>query len=254
MGCATLLWIISGASWGQDAWSGNLAVASQYVSRGFQQSWGKPAWQAGLEFEMPHGWYAGSWLSTISPYAIEGGYVEMDLYAGKRGNIGDVGYHATLYGYVYPGARVAVAKTRYNYSEFVVGADWKNWSLVYSLTVSRDYFGDNSQTLGVGTRSHSRGSGYLELARRLELGKGFSLTVHYGRQRINHFAEYNWQDAGATLSRNIAGFDVAIAYGRARNAHGVYRRVTTGVPDENGHLHFSDPGSGTWYFTMGHSF
>lgn len=249
-----ILCALSTGAWCGDTWSGNLSVASQYVSRGFQQSWGNPALQGGIAYTTPAGWYAGSWLSTLSPYTIENGHLEMDFYAGKGGKLGEVSYRAGLYGYVYPGAEVTVAHTRYNYSEFVTGVEWRQWSLSYSLTMSRDYFGDNSRTLGIGTNAHSRGSGYLDLGRSFDLGKGYSVAVHYGRQRVNHFSDYNWQDASITASRQFIGFDVALVYSRAWNSHGVYQHVTTGVPDSAGRLHFSDPASGTWYFTIGYDF
>jgi uncharacterized protein (TIGR02001 family) len=231
-----------GANDVQSHWSGNVTVASQYVSRGFQQSWGHPALQAGVEYPTPAEWFAGSWVSTISPYAIDGGHAEIDLYAGKRGRIGDVSYRATLYAYIYPGAKITAAETSYNYSEFVVSLEWHRWSLAYSLTVSRDYFGDNSQSLGIGNNAHSRGSGYLDLGHSFDLGKGSNLALHYGWQRVSNFSSYNWQDVSATVSRRFAGFDIALTYSRAWNEHGVYR------------LHFSDPASGAWYLTVDHDF
>lgn len=252
-----LLSLISTCAYAGDepgAWSSNIAVASQYVSRGFQQSWGDPAIQAGVEYSTPSGWYAGNWVSTLSPYFVEDGHVEWDIYAGKRGTIGAVNYHVALFDYRYPGARISATHTTYNYAELVMGVDWKEWSLAYSLTVSRDYFGDNSQTLGIGTDMHSRGSGYLDLTRNFDLGHGYNFALHYGWQRVNHFSDYSWQDASATLSRSFAGFDVALAYARAWNNAGVYRNMTTGVPDRDGRLHFSNPVSGTWWLTVGRTF
>ncbi|GAB2566241.1 hypothetical protein ISP15_13420 [Dyella jejuensis] len=251
LGCAVTC---AHAEDGRGALAGNLTAASQYVSRGFQQSWGRPALQGGVEYGAPNGWYAGSWLSTISPYAIEGGRVEWDIYAGKRGKFGALNYQVALYDYRYPGARVTATNTRYGYSELVAGMTWCEWSLSYSLTVSRDYFGDNSQTLGIGANSHSRGSGYIDLARNVDLGHGYSLALHYGRQRVNHFSSYSWQDASATLSRRLGGFDVALAYARGWNKAGVYRHVTTGEPDRQGRLHFSNPAAGTWWASIGHEF
>lgn len=238
----------------QGAWTGDVTVASQYISRGFQQSWRRPALQAGVEYVGPDGWYAGSWASMVSPYAIEDGHVEWDIYAGKRGTIETVGYRAGLYDYRYPGARVSASHTRYDYAEWVMGVDWHAWSLTYSLVVSRDYFGYNYQTLDIDTRSHSRGSGYLDITRSFALEHGFNFALHYGRERVNHFVDYSWQDASATLSRSLAAFDVALAYARAWNHAGVYRHVTTGVPDAHGRLHFSDPISGVWYLTIARSF
>lgn len=235
-------------------WDGNIAIASEYVSRGFQQSWGEPALQGGLEYTTPTGWYAGSWVSTVSPYAIEGGRVEWDLYAGKRGTIGAVNYHGALYAYEYPGAHISASHVAYHYAEAVMGLDWRNWSLAYSLVVSRDYFGFNSLTLGQGVASHSRGSGYLELARNIDVGRGWNLTLHYGWQRINHFSEYSWQDGSAALSRSIGRFNLQFVYAKAWNKSGVYRHFTTGVPDAGGRIHISNPIAGSLYFILDYSF
>jgi uncharacterized protein (TIGR02001 family) len=235
-------------------WSGNVTVTSQYVSRGFRQSWGKPALQGGIDYVSPSGWFAGSWASTVSPYFVEGGHVEWDFYGGYAGNHGDLGYKAGLYYYRYPGAEISAASTRLNYGELILGLTWHDWSLDYALTVTRDYFGYNSQVLGIGQHSHSRGSGYLSAGRRLELGNGYALALHYGWQRVNHFADYNWTDASVGLSRSFGGFDLTASYARAWNRAGVFRRYSTGVPDGQGRVRTSDPIAGSWLLTIGRTF
>lgn len=235
-------------------WSGSITAASQYISRGFQQSWGQPALQGGVDYAAPQGWFAGSWASTVSPRFVEGGHVEWDTYAGYAGGKGELAYRAGLYYYRYPGARVSVTGTSYNYGELVLGLDWRDWSLGYSVTATRDYFGFNSQTLGVGQHSHSRGSTYLDVTRRFDLGNGYLLSVHYGWQRVNHFSDYSWQDARVALAKNFGGFDLSLAYARGWNSPGVYRHYGTGVADAHGRVHVSNPIAGNWYFTVGHAF
>ncbi|SFR87425.1 conserved hypothetical protein [Dyella sp. OK004] len=256
MGAALLLGAAPLAQ-AQDAekrWSGSVTAASQYVSRGFRQSWGQPALQGGVDYASPDGWFAGSWASTVSPYFVEGGHVEWDLYTGYASSHGELNYRAGLYYYNYPGAKVSATGTSYNYGEVVLGADWRGWSLAYSITATRDYFGFNSQTLGVGERSHSRGSTYLDLTRRFEFSDGYTLLLHYGWQRVNHFSDYSWTDARVALSRNISGFDVELSYARGWNGAGVYRHYSTGVADSFGRVRESNPIAGTWYFTVGHAF
>lgn len=235
-------------------WSGNVTVASQYVSRGFRQTWGQPALQGGIDYTSPSGWFAGTWASTVSPYFVEGGHVEWDLYGGYAGSHGDLDYKAGLYYYSYPGAEISATGTSLNYGELATGVSWRDWSLDYSLTVTRDYFGYNSQVLGVGQRAHSRGSGYLSAGRRFELGNGYALALHYGWQRVNHFADYSWTDASVALSRSLGGFDVTASYARGWNSAGVFRHYSTGVPDGQGRVRSSDPIAGTWLLTIGRSF
>ncbi|WP_343204408.1 TorF family putative porin [Rhodanobacter sp. PCA2] len=235
-------------------WSGDLTLASQYVSRGFQQSWGRPALQGGLDCATPQGWFAGTWASGVSPRFVEGGRMEWDLYAGYAGSHDALDYRAALYHYRYPGARISATGTPYDYGEAILGAGWHGWSLDYSVTWTRDYFGFNSRTLGIGERMHSRGSTYLDLKRRIDLGHRYGLTLHYGWQRVNHFRDYGWRDASVALARGFGGFDATLAYARGWNGAGVYRAYSTGVADSNGRLHVSNPIAGTWYFTVGRSF
>ncbi len=44
-------------------YSANVTFASQYISRGFQQTWGKPALQIGLDYANPNGLFVGTWAS-----------------------------------------------------------------------------------------------------------------------------------------------------------------------------------------------
>lgn len=235
-------------------WSGNVAVVSQYVSRGFQQSWGQPALQAGMDYVAASGWFAGTWASTVSPYFVEGGHLEWDIYAGYAGSHGELNYNVGLYYYRYPGARISATGTPLDYGEIIAGLDWRGWSLSYAVTATRDYFGFNSQTLGIGQRSHSRGSTYLDLGRRFALPSGYALALHYGWQRVNHFADYSWRDASVALSRSVAGFDIEAGYARAWNGAGVYRRYSTGVPDAQGLMHVSNPIDGAWFLKVSRGF
>ncbi|HEX7816184.1 TorF family putative porin [Dyella sp.] len=236
-----------------------VTAATQYVSRGFQQSWGRPALQAGFEHSFPAGWFVGTWASTVSPRFIERGRVEWDAYAGYGGTwhaIGDesVDYRLGLYGYRYPGARMTATGTGYDYAELIASTDWHGWSLSYAITVTRDYFGFNSRTLGLPGQSHSRGSGYLSIGRGLQLGNGYRLDLHYGWQRVNHFSDYSWTDASIAVSRRFAGFDITGSYARGWNAAGVFRHYGTGVPDKAGRIHTSNPIAGAWFLTVGRAF
>ena len=62
--------------------SAHVTVASQYVSRGIRQTWGRPALQAGADYGRAEGWRAGAWASTVDKRFIDKGSVEMDVYAG----------------------------------------------------------------------------------------------------------------------------------------------------------------------------
>ncbi|WP_286687323.1 TorF family putative porin, partial [Acinetobacter sp. GWC1_38_13] len=71
-------------------YSANLTLASQYVSHGFQQTWGKPAIQGGLDYNHDNGFYAGTWASTVSDHFIRDASVEWDVYTGYSRSFGDL--------------------------------------------------------------------------------------------------------------------------------------------------------------------
>ncbi|MDR2195403.1 MAG: TorF family putative porin [Gallionellaceae bacterium] len=235
-------------------WSGNISVVSTYVSRGFNQTWSKPALQAGVEYNHDDGWFVGTWGSNVSPYFIEGGSLEWDTYAGYRGQHEKLAYEAGLYYYRYPGARINATGTRYDYGEAIVKVGLYGVDVSYALTVTPDYFGFNSDTLGQGRDQHSRGSGYLSVDGSVPLGEDFSLGLHYGHQSVRHFSDYNWSDGKLSLDTAWHGFDVSLAYTRAWDKQGAYAQYTTGVPDSAGNVRISDPTKGRVFLSVGRGF
>ncbi|PMS22000.1 choline dehydrogenase [Trinickia dabaoshanensis] len=229
----------------------NVTLASQYVSRGFRQTWGKPAIQGGFDYTNPNGLFAGTWLSTVSSKFIEGGSVEWDLYGGYGGSLGDLSYTGTVYYYVYPGARMSASATNYNYGEFVAALTYKWFTAKYWLTYTPNYFGYDSQSLGVGSGQNSRGSGYLDLNTNIDLTHGVSLLVHYGWQRVQNFSAYNWQDAKVAVSKTFdGGWTLTGAVTKGWGATNVYDRYTTGAPDSSGNIAVSNPLQTTFFATL----
>jgi uncharacterized protein (TIGR02001 family) len=250
---AGLALAVPGLACADDGWSGNAAVTSSYVSRGFDQSWHDPALQGGIDYNR-NGWFASTWASTVSNYFIEDATVEWDTSAGYAGEHAGLRYRAGLYYYMYPGAKMSATGTRYNYGEVIVGAGMGPVDISWAATYTPDYFGDNSTTLGIGHDRNSRGSGYLSVDGNFPLGKQFTLGLHYGHQSVRHFSTYNWTDAKVSLGTSLHGFDFTLAWTRGWNAHGVYAGYTTGVPDGSGRVHVSDPIASRVALTVAHSF
>ena len=223
-----------------DGWSGNLALTSRYVSRGFVQSWDKPALQGGLQYDRG-GLFVGTWASTVSKYFIEDGKVEWDLYAGYGGQAGKLRYTGSINYYQYPGAEMSATGTSYDYGEVILGAGAGPVDVSYAVTFTRDYFGDNSATLGTGIDQHSRGSGYLSVDAAFPLGQRLSLGLHAGKQSVRNFSEADWKDAKVSLDTSLGGFDWSLAWTRAWDKHGYYRSYTTGIADGSGRIRVSDP-------------
>lgn len=224
-----------------------LTVASQYVSRGMRQTWGKPALQAGLDVMYPNGWSFGTWTSTVSDRFIEGGRVEWDLYGGYAGSFGPVGYSLTAMHYRYPGARIGATGTKYDYTELVPGLSFGSLYAKYYRTVSRDFFGITD----------ARGTGYLDVGANHDLGGGYTLNLHLGDGRVAGAGNelWDWRDAKLGVTRSFdGGWIAAAAWTRAWGATDAYDRYTTGVPRADGAIAYSNPAKGTLVVSVARSF
>jgi uncharacterized protein (TIGR02001 family) len=227
--------------------SATVTLASQYVSRGIRQSWGRPALQAGMEYAHPSGWSAGTWASTISDRFVERGRVEWDLYGGYAGAAGALGYSLMAYYYAYPGAIISATGTRFNYGELAAGLSFKSLYAKYYRTVTRDFFGI----------SNARGTGYLDVGANQELGAGYTLNLHAGDGRVAGAGNdaWNWRDARAGVTKAFdGGWSASATYTRAWGATGAYDRYTTGVPGPDGKLAYSNPAKATVVLSLTRSF
>lgn len=236
-------------------WSANMTLTSQYVSRGFRQTWGKPAVQGGVDYSHPSGFSAGTWMSSVSDKFIEGGTVEWDLYAGYTGSVGDFIYAGQVYYYLYPGAKLQYAQTKYNYGEAVASLTYKWFNVKYWLTYTPDYFGYNSASLLSGNDLHSRGSGYLDINGTFDLGHGVTLLLHYGQERVRNFAAYSFRDVRVALSKAFeGGWTVTGAYTRGWGRTDVYDKYTTGALDSSGNPSVSNPLKSTFLVSLTKTF
>ena len=223
----------------------SVTLASQYVSRGIRQSWGRPALQAGVDAVHASGWSAGTWASSVSDRFIEGGRVEWDLYGGYTGSIGPVGVSLMAVHYRYPGASLGGVK--YDYTELVPGMSYGPFYAKYARTVSRDFFGITG----------ARGTGYLDIGANHDLGGGYTLNLHLGDGRVAGQGNdiWDWRDikAGATKSFD-GGWSLAGAWTRAWGGTDAYDRYTTGVPRAGGALAVSNPAKGTLVVSLARTF
>lgn len=235
--------------------SANVTLTSQYVSRGFRQTWGQPAVQGGVDYAHPSGAFAGTWMSSVSSKFIEGASVEWDVYAGYGGTVGDIAYSGQLNYYAYPGAKNSAANVSPNYGEAVASATYKWINVKYWLTYTPDYFGYNSTTLGGGQDLHSRGSGYLDVNGTFDLGNGVSLLVHGGHQRIKNFSGANFRDARIAISKVTDDkWTVTGAYTKGWGKEGYYDNYKTGATDSKGKEAISNPLAGTLLVSLSRTF
>ncbi len=97
---AVLLASASTTAMAEDAWetSANVALSSEYVWRGVNQSASDPAISGGFDLGHESGFYAGVWGSNVD-FGSDAS-IEVDYYAGFGGDFGDSGVSYDL-GYLY---------------------------------------------------------------------------------------------------------------------------------------------------------
>ncbi|MCH7332159.1 TorF family putative porin [Acinetobacter modestus] len=215
-------------------YSANITAASQYISRGFQQTWGKPALQGGLDYNHANGFYAGTWVSTLSDHFIRDASVEWDVYTGYSRTIGDFTVSTKVAYYYYPGAKTTAdtGNTRFDYGEIIPEISYGPLSVKYAITYTQDYFGNNSDTLGIGNNKHSRGSGYLDVNWHQPITQGWSVDAHYGNQRIKNFSAASFQDASFAVNKELPyNLSSSLTYSKAWDKDGFYQQYSNGNPN-----------------------
>jgi uncharacterized protein (TIGR02001 family) len=183
----------------------NAAVTTDYRYRGLSQTRLDPALQGGADFvNNPTGLYVGTWLSTIKWTKDLGGNgnVEWDIYGGKRGNITDaVTYDVGGLYYFYPDNSLHPnANTFELYGQLGFGPAYVKYS--HSLT---NLFGT----------ADSKGSGYLDVGANVDVGSGFTLNLHAGRQNVRHNGMYSYTDYKIGVTKDFGVATVALAYIKA---------------------------------------
>ena len=118
--------------------SGNVAIQSDYVWRGYSQNLEDPSIQGGFDFEDDSGFYAGIWGASVDfggPESTEG-----DIYLGFANEIeGGFEYDVGVIEYTYHGGSGASDS---NFTEFYVGGSYMGFGLSYAFG---DEFGDNAE-------------------------------------------------------------------------------------------------------------
>jgi len=182
----------------------NVGVVSEYRYRGLAQTKGDPALQGGVDYTNPNGFYAGAWASTIKWIKDSAGAagetkgpVELDLYAGYKfeaAGLGlDVGY--LRYEYLNNTLQKSTAASgtlkNANTDEVYGAATYGVTTLKYSYAFS-NLFGANN----------SKGSTYWDLSATFDLGNGFSLVPHAGRQTVKNNPT-SYTDIALTLNKDL---------------------------------------------------
>jgi uncharacterized protein (TIGR02001 family) len=175
----------------------NVGAVSDYRYRGISQSRKEAAVQGGFDYNDKSGFYVGAWGSTIKWITdtdkVTSGNTELDLYGGYKGAVGDTAYDLGFLRYEYSGNNYQKSGgVNANTNEVYGAVTYGLVTAKYSHAIS-DIFGN----------SNSKNSYYLDLSAALDLGDGYSLTPHVGRQKINNTPICSYNDASVTLGKDL---------------------------------------------------
>ena len=186
----------------------NVGAITQYRYRGIAQTRFDPAVQGGIDFTHKSGIYLGAWASNIRWIKDAGGHAraELDFYGGYKNTfLNDFGYDVGFLRYQYPDSRLPVNP---NTNEVYAALTYSVATLKYSHSTTNLFGFDDSKN-----------SGYLDLSATFDLGNGFSLVPHIGRQRVNNNGFYSYDDYALTVGKDFGnGISAQLAV-LGTNAH-----------------------------------
>lgn len=177
----------------------NVGVVSDYRYRGISQSRLEPALQGGIDYADKSGFYVGAWGSTIKwikdTTGVTKGSVELDLYGGYKGTVGDVAYDVGLLRYEY---------VNNNYQNATGGGVNANTNEVYGAVTYGLFTAKYSHSLSdVFGNANTKNSYYLDLSATFDLGDGYSLVPHVGRQSFKNNGQISYNDYSLTLAKDL---------------------------------------------------
>jgi len=186
--------------------SANVGFTSDYVYRGVSQSNENIAVQGGFDYAHDSGFYIGTWGSSID--WLDKGGAEVDVYAGFSNSIGDTdfSYDVGVLQYFYPGGDIAGESP--DTTELYVGFGWKFLSFKYSYALN-SLFGLED------ANNDSDGSQYFDLGAEYEVGGGYVLGAHLGRQYVKNGKDLGWDsynDWKVGVSKEYVGLNFALDY------------------------------------------
>ena len=174
----------------------NIGGTTDYRFRGISQSSFKPAVQGGIDFSHKSGAYAGVWASNVNwikdYIGATDGSLEVDFFGGYKGELAkDLSFDVGVIAYVYPSNNTP---TNANTNEIYAALTYGPVTTKYSRSLGNFVANANSAA-----------SQYLEVAASFDVGNGFSITPHLGRQTIpNQTASAgDYTDYALTVNKDL---------------------------------------------------
>jgi len=179
----------------------NAGVFSDYRYRGISQSRLNLAVQGGADYAHKSGAYIGVWGSSINwikdtKVGANSGKAgtEVDIYGGYKFSVGDVAYDLGFLRYEYSG----------NELQKVSGYANANTNELYGAVTLGVVTAKYSQSTGnLFGNVGSKGSTYLDVTANFDLGDGYTLAPHLGRQAVKGGSFYSYTDYSLTLGKDM---------------------------------------------------
>ncbi|MCG6872702.1 MAG: TorF family putative porin [Gammaproteobacteria bacterium] len=193
--------LLASASAAQAELSGNVALTTDYVWRGYSQTMENPAIQGGFDFSDKSGFYLGTWGSNVDFGGPEN--LELDLYGGWSGELsGGLGVDAGVISYRYFDD---VADP--DFTEAYVGLSFGMFSAKASFQIDGPDLGN-----------------YYEAGADIPLGEKLTLALHVGKYDYDEGPDP--VDYSIGVSTAVSGFDLGItAYGVNNDGELVYGKL-----------------------------
>ncbi|MFM7659653.1 MAG: TorF family putative porin [Betaproteobacteria bacterium] len=192
------------------ALTGNAAVVSDYRYRGITQTRFDPALQAGADLGLPNGLYAGVWATNIKWIKDAGGKgsSEIDLYGGYKTELSkDLLLDVGVLRYQYPGN---------NYKQIPgTNNDNANTTELYgALSFGPATIKYSHATTSLFGYKNSKGSGYLDLMASFDLGGGWTIVPHLGRQTVDGAGngKYSYTDYSLAVTKDWSGVLLGLSW------------------------------------------
>jgi len=163
--------------------SANAGVTTNYLWRGMEQTDGGPAISGGFDYSNESGFYVGTWASNVDFGDAD---IELDLYGGFTGKVGDWDYDVGYILFMYPGSD----------SDFNFGEVYSNFS-------------KGALTLGLAALANADADGadfgdsiYVSADYAFALSNDFELGLHVGSYTGDFTPNGDAIDLGVTVSKD----------------------------------------------------
>jgi uncharacterized protein (TIGR02001 family) len=182
----------------------NVGLFSDYRFRGLTQTMERAALQGGFDYSHSSGFYLGNWNSNVSSAIFGNANLEMDFYGGYKPTFGAITADFGFLYYYYPGSRATLTNGQsgavctlceIDNKEIYAGATWK-WIGAKLYWAIDDLFGVP------GTKN----SWYLDGTANYDLGSGWGIVGHVGRQKVKGWSDASYTDYKLGVTKDLSGF------------------------------------------------